>query len=155
MIRVLHAVPAALRPTVVGLVRFIDRLDHLPDGLHWLASRGAAASFEALVADLAACFQPGQFIARLKALISELPLPETLPPDQIGKARRIDRADGNLYARETIQELLGNSRETDRCWGMCDLLVGRASCAGPVPGDTSRPFGLGTQRGFGTQKRGT
>ena len=54
MIRVLHAVPAALRPTVVGLVRFIDRLDHLPDGLHWLASRGAAASFEALVADLAA-----------------------------------------------------------------------------------------------------
>ena len=74
------------------IVHFIDRLDHLPDGLHWLASRGAAASFEALVADLAAHIQPGQFIARLKALISELPLPETLPPDQIGKARRIDRA---------------------------------------------------------------
>jgi hypothetical protein len=68
MVRVLHAVPAALRPTIVGLVSFIDRLDHLPDGLAWLASRGAAASFEALVDDLAAHVQPGQFVARLKAL---------------------------------------------------------------------------------------
>jgi hypothetical protein len=56
----------------------------------WLVWRGAAASFDALVADLTAQAQPGQFVARLKKLISELPLPQTLPPKEIGKARRID-----------------------------------------------------------------
>jgi membrane dipeptidase (peptidase family M19) len=76
--------------TDAGLVRSIDRLDHLPDGLRWLASRGAAASFDALIANLAAQTQPGQFVGRLQTLVSQLPLPELLPPAQIGKARRID-----------------------------------------------------------------
>jgi len=99
-VRVLYEVPAVLRPVLAGLVRFIERierLDHLPDGLQWLTSLGAAASFDALVADLADQAQPGQFVARLRNLVSELPLPETLPPQQIGTARRID-ATADIFA---------------------------------------------------------
>ena len=43
-----------------------------------------------MVTDLAAHVQPGQFVARLKKLVSELPLPQTLPLKKIGKARRVD-----------------------------------------------------------------
>ena len=92
-VRVLYEVPAVLRPVLAELVRFIeriDRLDHFPDGLRWLVWRGAAASFDALIADLAAQAQPGQLVARLKKLVSELPLPPTLPPAQIGMAQRVD-----------------------------------------------------------------
>jgi hypothetical protein len=92
-VRVLHDIPAVLRPVLGELVRRIERiekLDQLPEGLWWLASRGAAASFDALIADLAAHAQPGQFVAQLNKLVSELQLPQTLPPKQIGLARRID-----------------------------------------------------------------
>jgi hypothetical protein len=90
---VLYEIPAVLRPILSELVRCIERiekLDQLPVGLRWLASRGAAASFDALVADLAAQAQPGQFVARLNKLVSELPLPQTLPSAQIALACRID-----------------------------------------------------------------
>jgi hypothetical protein len=93
VVRVLYEIPTVLRPALAAVIRCItdiEKLDHLPDGLHWLASRGAAASFDALVADLAGQAQPAQFVARLKKLVSKLPLPQTLPPQQIGKARRID-----------------------------------------------------------------
>jgi hypothetical protein len=92
-VRVLYEIPAVLRPVLGELIRFIERiekLDQLPVGLRWLASRGAAASFDALIADLAAHAQPGQFVARLNKLVSELPLPQTLSPKQIRLARRID-----------------------------------------------------------------
>jgi hypothetical protein len=92
-VRVLYEIPAVLRPVLGELIRCIERnerLDQLPEGLRWLASRGAAASFDALIADLAAHAQPGQFVARLTKLVAELPLPQTLPPVQIGKAERID-----------------------------------------------------------------
>jgi hypothetical protein len=78
MVRVLHQIPAVLRPALAAVIRCItdiEKLDHLPDGLHWLAARSAAASFDALVADLAGQAQPTQFVARLKKLVSELPLP--------------------------------------------------------------------------------
>ena len=92
-VRVLHDIPAVLRPVLARLVRFIEkieRLEHLPDGLRWLTSRGAAESFDALIADLATQVQPGQFIARLNTIVSRLPLPQTLPTVQIGKAQRVD-----------------------------------------------------------------
>jgi hypothetical protein len=47
IVRVLYEVPAVLRPVLAGLVRFIERierLDHLPDGLRWLASHGCSAN---------------------------------------------------------------------------------------------------------------
>ena len=92
-IKVLYDIPAVLRPVLAELVRFIERierLDQLPDGLRLLVSRGAAASFNSLIDNLASQAQPGQFVARLTKLVAELPLPQTLPPVQIGKAERMN-----------------------------------------------------------------
>jgi hypothetical protein len=92
-VRALYGIPAVLRPILSELVRCIERiekLEQLPVGLRWLASRGAAANFDALVADLAAQAQLGQFVARLSKLVSDLPLPQTLPSAQIALACRID-----------------------------------------------------------------
>jgi hypothetical protein len=110
-VRVLHDIPAVLRPILARLVRFIEKiekLDQLPVGLRWLASRGAAASFDALVADLAAQAQPGQFVARLNKLVSELPLPQTLPSAQMGLARRIDATADICALAEKFKNCLAN-----------------------------------------------
>jgi hypothetical protein len=110
-VRVLRDIPAVLRPVLARLVRFIEkieRLEHLPDGLRWLTSRGAAESFDALVADLATQAQPGQFVARLNKLISELPLPQTLPSAQIGLARRIDATADICALAEKFKNCLAN-----------------------------------------------
>ena len=100
IVSILYEAPAVLRPVLAELLRVIEsteKLDHLPDGLRWLATRGAAESFDALVTDLAPHVQPGQFVARLRKLVSELPLPQTLPPKKIGMAQRID-ATADIYA---------------------------------------------------------
>jgi hypothetical protein len=89
-LRVLIDLPAALRPTLAGNAPFILLLDGLPAGLRWLAARTGAASFDALVTDLAAQAQPAQLVARMNTLISELPLPASLPPSTVDKATRID-----------------------------------------------------------------
>ncbi len=93
IVSILYEAPAVLRPVLAELLRVIEsteKLDHLQDGLRWLATRGAVESFDALVADLTVHVQPGQFVARLRKLVSELPLPQTLPPKKIRKARRVD-----------------------------------------------------------------
>jgi hypothetical protein len=90
IVRMLCNIPAALRPIVAGVIALSDSVEHLPEGLRWLAARGAATDYDALIVDLAAQAQPGQFVARLRDLVSALPLPETLPPERIGQARRID-----------------------------------------------------------------
>jgi hypothetical protein len=87
----LHSIPAPLRRIAA---RAIDDLRVKPegftDGLRILAARGAASSFEALVADLAAIRQPMQFLARIDKLVQQLPLPELMPPVTVGGARRLD-----------------------------------------------------------------
>jgi hypothetical protein len=56
-------------------------------------SLGAASSFDALVDELALVSQPGQLFAKLRDIVEALPLlPNTLPPIQVGEARRLDRA---------------------------------------------------------------
>ena len=90
MIGVLHDIPTALRPGLTAVVRHLAVLDNVSAALRWLAARGAAASFDALVADLAARRQPAQLVGRLNTLIGELPLPATLPPKLISNANRID-----------------------------------------------------------------
>ncbi len=90
MITVLYDAPPALRPGLTAVVPHLALLDNVSASLAWLAGRGAAPSFDDLVADLAAHRQPAQLVARLNNLIAELPLPKTLPPKLIGNARRID-----------------------------------------------------------------
>ena len=81
-----------------------ERRDMQTVGLRWLASRGAAASFDALVADLAAQAQPGQFVARLNKLVSELPLPQTLPSAAFSaSARGIGQEDCRCSPRARTQ----------------------------------------------------
>src|SRR6185437_15849282 len=90
-ISALHSAPAALRKIAMATAKgCCHRVEGLGDGLQFLVSRGAAASFDALVADLTNMTQPPQLIARVKALVASLPMPEQLPPRQIGKARRLD-----------------------------------------------------------------
>jgi hypothetical protein len=87
----LHGIPAPLRRIAAAA---IDNMhvhpEGLGDGLRILAARGAAPSFERLVAALAAIRQPVQFIARIAKLVQQLPLPEALPPRVVGGARRLD-----------------------------------------------------------------
>jgi len=122
IVSILYEVPAVLRPVLAELLRVIEsteKLDHLPDGLRWLATRGAAESFDALVTDLAPHVQPGQFVARLRKLVSELPLPLTLPPKKIGKARRVD-ATANIYAL---------AKRFENCLASYATGVGAGACA--------------------------
>jgi hypothetical protein len=56
----------------------------------------------------AAQAQPGQFVARLNKLVSELPLPQTLPSKQIGLARRIDAAADICALAKQFRNCLAN-----------------------------------------------
>jgi hypothetical protein len=52
IVSILYEAPAVLRPVLAELLRVIEsteKLDHLPDGLRWLATRGAAESLDALL----------------------------------------------------------------------------------------------------------
>jgi hypothetical protein len=87
----LHSIPAPLRRIAARAVDELSvRPEGLIDGLHLLAARGAAPSFEALVADLAAIRQPTQFAARIGKLVQQLSLPEALPPRVVQGAIRLD-----------------------------------------------------------------
>jgi hypothetical protein len=102
-LRVLYELPAPLRPVLVRLVPCVRRLDHLPEGLRHLVSRGAAPTFDDLVTDLAAQHQPSQFVARLRTLVENLPLPQLLPPSYVSAATRIDQPEdlrvlGKIFA---------------------------------------------------------
>ena len=90
VIRMLHDIPAVLRPILAGLLDCSDSLEHFPQALEWLVARGAAADADTLTADLAAHVQPAQFVARLQSLIATLPLPDSLPPARVDNAWRID-----------------------------------------------------------------
>jgi hypothetical protein len=93
-IGLLHSVPAPLR-RIIGrsASRGLIRPEGFVDGLRFLVVRGAAPSFDVLVADLAAIQQPAQFIARITSLVRRLPLPQFTPPAIIGHARRLDDLD--------------------------------------------------------------
>jgi hypothetical protein len=87
----LHDVPAPLR-RIVALAVDDSLLNPtgLMDGLRFLASRGAAPSFDALVAELGAIRQPAQMMAHIANLVRHLPLPEPIPPVIVGGAHRLD-----------------------------------------------------------------
>jgi hypothetical protein len=90
-IGLMHDVPASLRRIIAQSTdRGLIRPEGLIDGLRFLVARGAAPTFDALVADLAAMHQPAQFIARIGTLVEGLPLPEAIPPAMVGQARRLD-----------------------------------------------------------------
>jgi hypothetical protein len=74
---------------------------------------------DALVADLAARQQPGQFVARVRQLVAALPLPEALPPRQIGKACRLD----------CVQEIRALAKAWRNCLADYGWRVDNGECA--------------------------
>lgn len=87
-------VPPPLRRVVLAAMEDeIGSVAGLTESLRWLAGRGVATTYEALVADLSLRHQPGQLIARLRRLVQDLPLPEWDPPPGVGPAERIDKPD--------------------------------------------------------------
>ena len=117
MIGVLYEVPAPLRAVALATRGLIHKL--FPEGLRLLASRGAAPSFDLLVADLATRSQPGQFVARIKDLVASLPLPQTLPPAQIGIARRLD----------STGEVCALANQWKNCLGERTVQIDAGECA--------------------------
>jgi hypothetical protein len=83
----------------------------LTEGLRWFADRGAAASYETLVADLALRRQKGQLIARLRSLVEALPWPERGPPARVGPADRIDKPDAIRCLAKAWQNCLADYLE--------------------------------------------
>jgi hypothetical protein len=148
-IDVLYEVPASLRSVVVAVLGYIPRLESFADGLRLLVARGAASNLDALIADLVIHRQPGQFIGRVKHLVAALPLPEGLPPAQIGKARRLDRVEEVTRLAKAWKNCLANyTSQIDR--GECAVYLwddpaGRAACyvrrAGRLGWALHRPLG--------------
>jgi hypothetical protein len=84
----LYNIPAPLQRIAAKLGAIDDsrmKPRALTDGLRILAARGAAPSFEALVADLASIRQLEQVIARIAKLVQQLPLPELMPPATVNR----------------------------------------------------------------------
>jgi hypothetical protein len=94
LIDVIYHTPATLRRPVmlfaINRGREWSRFAGISDGLRILVARGAARNFNDLVSNLAAAERPREFVAKLRAICDSLPLPKTLPPARIGRARRLD-----------------------------------------------------------------
>ena len=69
----------------------IGRMLLFVDGLRFLASR-TGLRFEFLANQIGALDQPDQVAAKITELVDDLPLPDTLPPKEIGGFRRLDAA---------------------------------------------------------------
>jgi hypothetical protein len=119
-IAVLCEIPPPLRRiAVIALDGWLQGLARLADGLHFLVSRNAAPSFDALVTDLGRLKQSNQFIARIKQLVEALPLPDQLPPCKIGKARRLDQP----------AEILALAKRWRNCLAIHAGLINDGGCA--------------------------
>jgi hypothetical protein len=94
VVELLYNVPAPLRrPALLLVMRRqggFPQLARLAEGLAVLAARGAAASFDALVAELGLAWGPAQFACKLERVIERLPPVEAAPPSRVGTARRQD-----------------------------------------------------------------
>jgi hypothetical protein len=86
----LHRLPAALRSVaIMSMFSPFGRMFLFVDGRRFLASR-TGLPFESLANQLGALDQPDQVAAKITQLVDGLPLPDTLPPIEIGGFRRLD-----------------------------------------------------------------
>jgi hypothetical protein len=86
----IHRLPAGLRTTaIMAMFNQIDDMIWFVDGLRFLASR-TGLPFESLANQIGALDQPDQVAAKITQLVDGLPLPDTLPPIEIGGFRRLD-----------------------------------------------------------------
>src|ERR1017187_1389646 len=86
----LHRLPADLRTAaIMPMFNQIDGMIWFVDGLRFLASR-TGLPFESLANQIGALDQPDQVAAKITQLVDGLPLPDPLPPIEIGGFRRLD-----------------------------------------------------------------
>ena len=86
----LHRLPAALRSVaIMSMFNPFSTMFFFVDGLRFLASR-TGLPFESLANQIGALDQPEQVVAKITQLVDDLPLPDTLPPVEIGEFRRLD-----------------------------------------------------------------
>ena len=86
----LHTLPVALRSVaIMSMFSPFSRMLLFVDGLRFLASR-TGLPFESLANQIGALDQPDQVAAKITQLVDGLPLPDTLPPIEIGGFRRLD-----------------------------------------------------------------
>jgi hypothetical protein len=94
VIDLLYKVPAPLRrPALLIAMRHgggFPQLARFAEGLTVLVARGAAPSFDALVAELGLARGPGQFATKLESTIERLRSVEAAPPPRVGTAFRQD-----------------------------------------------------------------
>jgi hypothetical protein len=81
--------PALRRPAIMAMFNQIDGMISFTDGLRFLGSR-TGLPFDALVNQIGALDQLDQVVATIRQLVDSLPLPDTLPPVEIGVFRRLD-----------------------------------------------------------------
>jgi hypothetical protein len=86
----LHRLPAVLRrPAIMTMFDRIGGMVWFVDALRFLASR-LDVPFDVLAEQVGALNQPDQVAAKIRQLVDSLPLPDTLPPAEIGTFRRVD-----------------------------------------------------------------
>jgi hypothetical protein len=86
LIERLASVPSPLHWLVP---RWCCWLDGIADSLQFLANR-MALNFDELVLSLARISEPQQFVAKLRSMVEALPMPDSMPPERIASARRLD-----------------------------------------------------------------
>jgi hypothetical protein len=93
IIRSLAALPTPLRnQPVFSLFADAAPMEHFARELQALAKQ-ARMPFKGLVKTLAACRQRTQIIAAILNIVERLPLPDALPPRQVGPFQRVDHPD--------------------------------------------------------------
>ncbi|MHC2519013.1 hypothetical protein [Bradyrhizobium diazoefficiens] len=89
-IRMMNDVPGPLRAALFSLHDTIGDMSSFSEGLRCISLRSGRISFDELVSELARAREPSQFLAKLKAIVEGLPLPDVLPPARVQHATRID-----------------------------------------------------------------
>ena len=86
----LHNLPPALRrPPIMAMFDRVDGMISFADGLRFLASR-TGLPFDVVANQIGALDQTDQVAAAIRQLVDTLPLPDILPPVEIGGFRRLD-----------------------------------------------------------------
>jgi hypothetical protein len=86
----IHRLPGGLRTAaIMAMFNWIDGMIWFVDGLRFLASR-TGLPFDAIAHQIGGLDQPDQVAAKIRQLVDRLPLPDTLPPVEIGGFRRLN-----------------------------------------------------------------
>ena len=148
-IATLHKLPPPLRtPCVLRALDHRDRDNSFSDGLRLLAARGAASSFDTLVRELASASRPEQVYATIGNLVEALPLPDALPPPQVGGARRLDQTIAIRALAKTWRNCLGRYVK-DVNAGSCAIYIWEQGFVGRMFGAAIWPRRLVPRRNSG------